>query len=323
LGGAFLLPPPADIAHRTGILFDYLVCAGEQSQSPQHSLSEQVTGSVSPSACNSSEFRTMSNWLYNLPTGWMTLIVFGFTFLIAAAIQAIVRILAVGERARSFKAVSPSMLPPLGAIFALFIAFTAVQVWSDNDRASVAVSREASALRAVVVLASIFPGEPETRLHGLIRRYIEEVAIQEWPMMARHTATLRIAPLPLVEALQLTLALPSGTPGQGIAQREIAVALENALDARRQRIILSEARVSLVKWGCLVVQALCALLAIALVHSDNRLASTITMAIFAAGVAASVLLIAAHDQPFTGQISPEPLLQVMPEAARTALRISP
>jgi hypothetical protein len=63
------------------------------------------------------------------------------------------------------------------------------------------------------------------------------------------------------------------------------------------------------------LQAACALIAIAMVHSDNRLASAITMGIFATGVAASVLLIAAHDRPFTGQISvgPEPLLQVMPE----------
>jgi hypothetical protein len=37
------------------------------------------------------------------------------------------------------------------------------------------------------------------------------------------------------------------------------------------------------------------------------------MGLFATGVAVSVLLIAAHDQLFTGQISigPEPLLQIM------------
>jgi hypothetical protein len=69
-----------------------------------------------------------------------------------------------------------------------------------------------------------------------------------------------------------------------------------------------------VKWLCLVLQALCALVAIAMVHSDNRLASTIMMAIFATGVAASILLIAAHDRPFAGDISvgPDPLLQVKP-----------
>ena len=72
------------------------------------------------------------------------------------------------------------MLPPLGIIFGLFVAFTAAQVWNDNERANTAVDREASALRAVVVLATAFPGEPESRLRALIRRHIEQAATQEW-----------------------------------------------------------------------------------------------------------------------------------------------
>jgi hypothetical protein len=257
----------------------------------------------------------MNDWLHNLPVAWMALVIFGFTYLIAAAIYVTVIGLADGERARSFKAVSPGMLPPLGILFGLFVAFTAAQVWSDNDRASAAVSREASALRSVGILAASFPGEPEAQLRALVRRYIEEAASQEWPMMARQAATLRGTPGPLAEALQLTLGLAPGSQGQQTAQREIATALESALDARRQRIIISLSQVNFVKWSCLYLQAVCALLAIAMVHSDNRLASAITIGIFATGVAASVLLIAAHDRPFTGQISvgPEPLLQVMPE----------
>jgi hypothetical protein len=38
------------------------------------------------------------------------------------------------------------MLPPLGIIFELFVAFTAAQVWQDNERANTEVNREASAL---------------------------------------------------------------------------------------------------------------------------------------------------------------------------------
>jgi hypothetical protein len=62
------------------------------------------------------------------------------------------------------------------------------------------------------------------------------------------------------------------------------------------------------------VQAVCALVAIAMVHSDDRLASIIAMGVFATGVATSILLIASHDRPFMGQVSvgPDPLLQVMP-----------
>ena len=97
-------------------------------------------------------------------------------------------------------------------------------------------------------------------------------------------------------------------------QHEIIGALGSALDARRQRIIVSQAEVNSVKWWGLYLQAICELLVIAFVHCGNRLASGIAMGLFATGMAVSVLLIVAHDRPFTGQISigPEPLLQIMP-----------
>ena len=258
----------------------------------------------------------MSDWLHSLPLGPMALLVFGVTYLATAIICAVVRFLAVGERARAFKAVSPGMLPVLGILFGLFVAFTAAQVWNDTDRANAAVNREASALRAVIVLAAGFPGEPEAQLRTLIQRHIEEAATREWPLMARRAATLGITPHYLVKAEQLALALTPGSQGQQTAQREIVTALENALDARRQRIIISRSQVNLVKWVCLLVQAVCALVAIAVAHSDNRLTAAITMGLFATGVAASILLVVSHDRPFTGEVAlgPDPLLQVMPEA---------
>ena len=257
----------------------------------------------------------MNDWLHNLPIAWMALLVFGLTAVVTAAIYGIVSALAAGERARSFKAVSPGMLPPLGILFALFVAFTASQVWSDNDRANSVVDREASSLRTVAILAAAFPGEPETRLRGLLRSYIADAVAQEWPMMAQGTATLQTIPYSLAEALQFTLALAPSNPGQQTAQREITTALENAMDARRQRIIISQSQVNWVKWACLCLQAICALLAIAMVHSGDRIASAVAMGLFAVGVGASLLLILAHDRPFIGHISvrPTPLLQVMPE----------
>jgi len=56
----------------------------------------------------------------------MAVVVFGVTYLVAAAIHALVMALAKGERARAFKGISPGMLPPLGILFGLFVAFTAV-----------------------------------------------------------------------------------------------------------------------------------------------------------------------------------------------------
>jgi hypothetical protein len=158
------------------------------------------------------------DWLYNLPVGGMALVVFGGTYLCAGVIYWVVTALAVGERARAFKGISPGMLPPLGIIFGLLVAFVAAQVWGDVERAKTAVNREASALRAVILLTGSFPGEPETRLQALVRRHITEAVTKEWPTMARQRATLTIAPPVLAEALQLTLALTPRGEGQAAAQ---------------------------------------------------------------------------------------------------------
>ncbi len=257
----------------------------------------------------------MSDWLHNLPVLWMALVVFGVTYLIAASIYAGVNALAVGERARAFKAVSPGILSPMGIVFGLYLAFTAAQVWGDIDRANAAVNREASALSAIVILAASFPGEPEQQTRAFVRRYIENTASQEWPMMARHSAKPTITPAPLAEALRLDLSLTPLNRGQETAQREIAASLESVLDARRQRINISMSQVNWVKWSCLFVQAICLFLAIAMMHNDNRSSSVLALGLFATGVAVAVLLIATHNRPFTGEISvgPGPLLQVLPE----------
>src|SRR4029453_14716814 len=99
----------------------------------------------------------MSEWLHTLPLGWTALVVFSGTYLIAWVIYWVVTALAVGERARAFKGISPGMLPPLGILFGLMVGFVAAQVWSDVERAKAAVNREASALRAVIFLAGSFP----------------------------------------------------------------------------------------------------------------------------------------------------------------------
>jgi hypothetical protein len=61
----------------------------------------------------------MGDWLLNLPVFWMALLVFIGTYLFAAAILFVVTRLAVNDRAKAFKALSPGMLPPLGILFAL------------------------------------------------------------------------------------------------------------------------------------------------------------------------------------------------------------
>jgi hypothetical protein len=255
----------------------------------------------------------VSDWFLDLPVLWMALIIFAATSLIAGAVYLVVTRLAETEWARAFKAVSPGLLPVLGVLFALLVGFIAVEVWNSFDKAKTAVATEASALRAVVLLARNFSDEQRTRIDALINRHIEVAIQQEWPDMAHRQATLSPLPMNLIEALQNAFALKLADDSQRAAQPEMIRALSSALDARRQRIVISESSVGAVKWVAILFQAFCTLVAIAMVHADNRRACAITLTLFATGVALSVLLIAAYSRPFTGEISvtPELLKQVI------------
>jgi Protein of unknown function (DUF4239) len=248
----------------------------------------------------------VSDWLLNLPLLWMAAVVFAATYLLAASVYWVVTRLALNDRARAFKAVSPGMLPPLGILFALLVGFIAVEVWNNYDKAKVAVATEASALRAVALFAGTFPEEQKTRIHALIDRHIEAAVNEGWPAMAQHRLTLSTLPTALIEELHDTLAIKPVDDSQRTAQTEMVKALHIAMDARRQRIIVSQVAVGTVKWAGILLMGLCTLVAIAIVHSDNRLACAISLTLFATGIALSLLLIAAYSRPFTGEISVRP-----------------
>ena len=174
-----------------------------------------------------------------------------------------------------------------------------------------AVTTEASALRAVILLAGAFTDERST-IYALVNRQIDETVNKEWPEMAHQRATLAALPTALIEALHETLALKPADDSQRVAQSEMVKELHTALDARRQRISISQSSLGMVKWMGILLQGLCTLVAFAIVHSDNRLARAISLTLFATGIAMSVLLIAAYSRPFLGAISvgPELLKQV-------------
>ena len=260
----------------------------------------------------------MGDWFFSLSVPWMALVIFLATYLIAGSVDLVVTRLAVNERAKGFKAVSPGMLPPLGILFALLVGFIAVEVWGNFDKAKAAVTTEASALRGVVLLAGAFPDEQRMSIYALVDRHIDESVNKEWPEMAQHRMTLAALPTALIEALHDTLALKPTDDSQRAAQSEMVKELHTALDARRQRIVISEASVGTVKWVGILLQGLCLLVAVAVVYSDNRLTCAITLSLFATGIARSVLLIAAYSRPFNGGgyfVAPELLKQVIASEA--------
>jgi hypothetical protein len=118
-------------------------------------------------------------------------------------------------------------------------------------------------LREAVLLIHRFRGPPEAQMRLLIARHDQAVS-QEAPAMAKNTATLSVMPASLGAALGLALGLTPRSAGQTEAQRELVTSLESTLNARRQRIIVSQSQVNWrVKWTGVVVVRVLILLAIA------------------------------------------------------------
>ena len=260
----------------------------------------------------------MIDWLHSLPIAALVLVVCAATALVTLAIYvAATRLAAAGHR-DAMSALSPGMLPPMSLVFGLLVGFLAAGVWSNTSNAQQAVDQEAGALRSVDLLDRDFPTADQQRLDQLIRSYIEQAVNHEWPAMAHQNATLTVAPPQLAEALQVALALSADNPGRVVAQREIVTSLEAALDARRQRIIISGSAVNSAKWAGVIGLGVLTLIAIACVHCANQRTLAIALTLFASAIVVSLLMIGVQDRPFAGpyHVKPTPLIQVEPQPAR-------
>jgi hypothetical protein len=255
------------------------------------------------------------NWVHELSVGWLIVVVFAGMSLGTAGIYGAVTRVAVGERARAFKALSPGMLPSMGLVFGLIVGFHVAGLWSELGEARNAVNREASSLRSAdLVAGASFPGPTKARIDALIGRHIHDTVAREWPVMARGDATLKVVPAPLADALRVALEIEPHGENEVTAQRELVSSLQGALDARRQLIILSGSTVNWLRWTGVIALAFLTLLTIGLAHSENRMTTAIAMGLFASAVAVTLVMIAAQDRPFSGEfgVKPDVLLHALP-----------
>jgi len=256
------------------------------------------------------------NWITSQPTFVIGAITLAFCYLMGLAAFAIVELAARRGHRDALKAVSPVTLTPLAVVFGLLVAFLSADVWPNFDRARTFVGQEATELSEVLVFAEALPPEMRLLVRRTIREHIRNAVEREWPAMASGRAVLRELPQPLVAALGSILAMNPERAEQRLAQEHVVGLIDKALEARRQRILLSRTSVGPVKWLVLTVLAALLLVTIAMIHVDRRLTAAVTLAVFATAAGFSMLLILAYDRPFaTGgiQVSPAPLQEVIPE----------
>ncbi|GAA4896858.1 DUF4239 domain-containing protein [Actinomycetospora straminea] len=254
----------------------------------------------------------MVAWLGHAPLPLLTLVVFAAVYLAAALVLAVLW-WARRQGIEHLGPLSPGLLSPLGLIFGLLVGFLVADVWADRDDAAAAVSREASALRDVDLLMGAFPAQqPEVR--RLIAEQIDQYVATEWPEMAGGDATLTIAPSRLVAVQARTLTLPVTTEGQRVAQDRLVTAVDQALEARRARLVLSGSAIDPLRLTALYLVAVTTLAAMGAIQADRLRRAGVALFLLATAMALALTLLCAQAAPFAGYfaIDPELLVQVRP-----------
>ena len=252
-----------------------------------------------------------TDWVENLSLGWLVLVVTAACFFAAAVVYVVVMWLAVGKRREAFRAVSPGMLPPMGLLFGLIpvIKYAAPRASAGRNgsvRAAAGCHAGRSGRHRAVRVERRAARVGDPHVHP---QRCERGVAGDGPSPGdadRDPGAAR-------RGVQIAIRLTPRSDGEKAAQQQMISSVQSALDARRQRIILSESSVNWVKWSGVILVAVLTL--IAFVHCENRLAAGLALGLFTAAVAGSLILLAVQQRPFGGEfaVRPDPLVQVLPQ----------
>jgi hypothetical protein len=238
---------------------------------------------------------------------------FGASYLLATIIFVAAWIASQRRIALDLKATSPVMLTPLSVLASLLIGFLAARVWANLDHANSYAASEATAIHEVVMLADALPAGPRAALRDAMRNYRQYVETEDWPAMMAGRASLRRVPPNLADAMKGLLSFVPTEPGQQVAQQRAPVAIEEALEARRNRILLSKATIAPIQWWVIIARDALVLLTIAMVHVDRRATTAINLFVFSTAIAACLVLLLVDGRPFSAggaTVQPDALREI-------------
>jgi hypothetical protein len=240
----------------------------------------------------------MIYWIESQPASAIAVIALCLCYTIATAIFGAAAALSRWPVAAQLKTISPVTLTPLAVILGLLIAFLAARVWENVAHANEYIGQEASALSKVMLFANALPPGVQAKVRTGVTRHVDFVVTKDWPAMAIGRANQRTQPLGLTEAMAALLSFAPTESDKALAQQRAVAAIEQAFEARRNRIRLSQAEIAPIQWSVIFILAILILATTALIHIGKPAAMATTLFIFSTAVAVCVVLLLQNDRPF-------------------------
>lgn len=184
----------------------------------------------------------------------------------------------------------------LGIVLGLLLSFNAVTVWEQSGAARDAVLTEASALRAVADLAPELPPAQGAEVRERLHAYLDYVINVEWPQLGHGVLSLGKP-----ESLRALTRV-----GRASGDQDLHDAIGEAVKGREARIRIAAARMLPARWTIVVILGALALLAIGLIHAENRRARAVAVGMVAFAIASCFVILLVQVRPFLGSLALQP-----------------
>jgi Na+/proline symporter len=250
--------------------------------------------------------------IVSLPLWASGLLMVGGTTLVAVLGPLLVRRYVALERLSTNNEVAGFKFATLGVIYAVLLAFAVIAVWEKFSDAEGAVAQEAGALTALYRLSGSLDPDAQAGVRDALARYLHTTIAEDWPAMARGTASPG-ATRALTAVYGAVLAHDPSGPRGGALLGEMLGQLDQVTQARRRRLGLAAGIVPALIWLVLFTGAVVTIAFAFFFGTQNLRAQVLMSGMLALMISLSLFVVVSIDHPFTGpvRVLPEPLEAVV------------
>jgi hypothetical protein len=254
----------------------------------------------------------MLDTLFDLAAGWQLLV---FSLLSAAMLG--LSFLWLELLHRRF-AQTPKLLPvgpafvPVTTVFALFLGFLAVDVWTQQRQATDAALKERAAWFRLSDLASADAANLSPTV-PVLTRYRDAIAVEEWA-----DSYNRVESRAASEALRELRLAAGAMSRQGVSPTLLSQwlrAVDELEDARLRRLLIGADHTDNQQWTVVLVLAVFVYFMIAASHLDRPPAGRLILVLFSLATTLAFWQLAIHTNPYRGDLLRRDMLMPRPLAA--------
>jgi hypothetical protein len=202
-----------------------------------------------------------------------------------------------------------------GTIYAVFLAFLVITIWSSHEDARHNIAEEASLLTTLYRTSWVMEPTSAGRLRGLIREYTRVVIVEEWPIQAQSGGVSEHARVAALNMLRLFgSSRPDASRSDAAVEQLQLNLLAQLMADRNKRTLQAQERLSPMIWVVAIAEGVLVILMSFFLYPDRHWPHLIMSTMLAAMIAMLIYVVYIFEQPFQGllPLTADPFVHSIP-----------